>query len=214
MSRAKVKVKTLSTPKISELRDAKNAEVNRWLKNKVVVAVSRAGLRAADLMRMRWVITRKDDGSLKARLVLQGFTDPRLGHIATASPTASRRARQLFLTMSASLGYMVAKCDVKTAFLQGEGDGDGVLAEPIEELRHAMQLSHAECVRTVKTVYGLVNAPRRWWIKVDRDLTGLGWCALETEPCFWVYRDSAGRVLALAVAHVGDFMISHDPTNP
>ena len=28
---------------------------------------------------MRWVITRKSDDSLKARLVIQGFTDPQLG---------------------------------------------------------------------------------------------------------------------------------------
>ena len=32
---------------------------------------------------MRWVITRKSDDSLKARLVIQGFTDPQLG----AKPT-------------------------------------------------------------------------------------------------------------------------------
>ena len=38
-------------------------------------------------MRMRWVIARKSDDSLKARLVIQGFTDPQLGAKPTASPT-------------------------------------------------------------------------------------------------------------------------------
>ena len=32
-------------------------------------------------MKMRWVVTFKDDGSLKARVVVQGFTDQRLGKI-------------------------------------------------------------------------------------------------------------------------------------
>ena len=40
---------------------------------------------------MRWVVTRKPDDSLKARLVIQGFTDPQLGAKPTASATVSRR---------------------------------------------------------------------------------------------------------------------------
>ena len=40
---------------------------------------------------MRWVITRKSDESLKARLVIQGFTDPQLGAKPTASPSLQER---------------------------------------------------------------------------------------------------------------------------
>ena len=114
-------------------------------------------------MKMRWVITRKDTGDLKARLVVLGYTDPGLGMIQTASPTCSRRARQVFLAMSASLGFQVFKGDVKAAFLQGdEGEEErNVLAEPAEELRKALKLDHHQCVRLLKAVYGLVNAPRR-----------------------------------------------------
>ena len=68
-------------------------------------------------MKMRCVVTFKDDGSLKARLVVQGFTDQRL-----SSPTASRRSRQIFLTLAASLGFQTHKGDVKCAFLQRDLD--------------------------------------------------------------------------------------------
>ena len=51
---------------------------------------------------MRWVSTRKSDDSLKARSVIQGFTDPQLGAKLTASPRVSRRRRQLFLTVAGS----------------------------------------------------------------------------------------------------------------
>ena len=54
-------------------------------------------------MRMRWVVTFKDDGQLEARLVVQGFTDQRRGKIPTSSPTASRRSRQICLKCAASL---------------------------------------------------------------------------------------------------------------
>ena len=62
------------------------------------------------------------DGSLMARLVVQSFTDQRLGNISTSSPAASRRSRQIFLTLAASLRFQTHKGDVKCAFFQGDLD--------------------------------------------------------------------------------------------
>ena len=54
------------------LRNAKAIEIQSWVKNRAVEAALREGYSAKDLMRMRWVITRKADGALKARLVVLG----------------------------------------------------------------------------------------------------------------------------------------------
>ena len=62
------------------------------------------------------VITRKPDDSLKARLVIQGFTDPQLGAKPTASPTVSRRGRQLFLTVAGSFRMKVFQGRRKNSF--------------------------------------------------------------------------------------------------
>ena len=117
-------------------------------------------------MKMRLVMTFKHDGSLKARLVVQGFTDQRLGKIPTSSPTASRRSRQIFLTLAASLGFQTHKGDVKCAFLQGDLDGQRVdddddddnfkiesahsvsdtFCEPVPELSRKLQLEHHQCI--------------------------------------------------------------------
>ena len=138
-------------------------------------------------------MTFKDDGSLKARLVVQGFTDQRLGKIPTSSPTASRRSRQIFLTLAASLGFQTYKGDVKCAFLQGDLDEQRVddddddenfkiesaqpvsdtFCEPVLELSRKLQLEHHQCIRLLKAVYGLVNAPRRWYHRVATDLRNL-----------------------------------------
>ena len=71
---------------------------------------------------MSWVVSFKDDSSLKALLVVQGFTDQRLGKILTPSPTASRRSRQIFLTLAASFGFQTREGFVKCALLQGDLD--------------------------------------------------------------------------------------------
>ena len=52
-------------------------------------------------MRMRWVITRKKDDSLPARLVIQGFTDPQLGAnlpLRSQSPGAVSDGSRVFKT--------------------------------------------------------------------------------------------------------------------
>ena len=140
----------------------------------MVEAASRQRISPSALMKMRWVVTFKDDGSLKARLVVQGFTDQRLGKIPTSSPTASRRSRQIFLTLAASLGFQTHKGDVKCAFLQGDLDEQHVddnddddcknesaqpvsdtFCEPVPELSRKLQLEHHQCVRLLKAVCGL-----------------------------------------------------------
>ena len=153
-------------------------------------------------MRMRWVITRKPDDSLKARLVIQGFTDPHLG------------ARQLFLTVAGSLGMKVFKGDAKTAFLQGSVGDQELYCEPIAELSQALGLEHHQCVRLRKSVYGLIDAPRAWWERVEADMNKLNWRTLTTEPCFWVMTSVSGQIEGLDVAYVDDFMVAIHEESP
>ena len=79
-----MRVSTLTPQEREVLVKAKQKEISSFLKHAAVEAATRSGLQCESLMRMRWVITRKSDDSLKARLVIQGFTDPQLG----AKPTA------------------------------------------------------------------------------------------------------------------------------
>ena len=89
-------------------------------------------------------------------MVVQGFTDARLGKIQTSSPTALRRARHVFLTTAASLGFQCHKGDVKCAFPQGNleeenedmdpADGsqlhEDVFCEPTPELARKLELEY------------------------------------------------------------------------
>ena len=118
--RGEVRVSTLTPQEREELVKAKQKEISRFLKHAAVEAATRSGLQCKSLMRMRWVITRKSDDSLKARLVIQGFTDPHLGAKPTASPTVSRRGRQLFLTVAGSLRMKVFRAMQKRPFCKDQ----------------------------------------------------------------------------------------------
>ena len=151
-----MKLRDLLAEEQESLRNAKTIEIQSWVKNRAAEAALHEGYLAKDLTRMRWVITSKADGALKARLVVLGYTDPQLGHIKTASPTGSRRGRQVFMSMAASFGMMVAKRDVNTAFPQGDTGEEqrDIVCEPVKELREHLGLQPDGCVRLLKSVYG------------------------------------------------------------
>ena len=219
--RAEVKVSTLSAEQKRELVKAKDKELSTFVKYSVVEAASRQGISPSALMKMRWVVTFKDDVSLTARLVVQGFTDQRHGKIPTSSPTASRRSRQTFLTLAASFGFQTHKGDLKCAFLQGDLDEQRVdddddddhfriepaqpvsdtFCEPVPELSQKLQLEHHQCIRLLKAVYGLVNAPRRWYHRVATDLRNMNGEESVMEPCLWTFRDEIGVIHALCLVY-------------
>ena len=110
------------------------------------------------------------------------------------------------------VGFRVHKGDVRNAFLQGSSDDRTVLCEPVPELRSRLRLEHHECVEMTKSVYGLGEAPRKWWMRIRGDMANLHWEEIQGEPCFWKLRSrKSGKVIALAVAHVDDVLISIRP---
>ena len=58
---AEVKVSTLSADQRRELVDPKDKELNTIVEYSVIEAASRQGISPSALMKMRWVVTFKDD---------------------------------------------------------------------------------------------------------------------------------------------------------
>ena len=75
--RAEVKVSTLSAEQRRELVEAKDTELNTFVKYSVVEAASRLGISPSALMKMRWVVTFKDDGSLNSTIGGARFHRPK-----------------------------------------------------------------------------------------------------------------------------------------
>ena len=156
---------------------------------------------------------------------MHGFTNQRLGKIPTSSPTASRRSRQIVMTLAASLGFQTHKRDVKCACLQSDLDEQNLddndddfkiesaqsvsdtFCEPTPKLSRKLQLDHNQCVRLLKAAYGLISAPRRRSRRVaptfeTREAKNLSWnfaCGLRNEN---------GVIQALCLVYVDDFTLA------
>ncbi|CAK0855515.1 unnamed protein product [Prorocentrum cordatum] len=169
----------------------------------------------AEVIRCRWVLTRKSDGAAKARLVLLGYQTKDIGQKPAASRTASRRARNLLLTVAAANSWTIVKGDVTSAFLQANDLKKDLFVEADKALSAEFGVQPGQVLRVVKPGYGIGEAPRKWWQTVKQDFAKLGLQACDLEPCLWSLRcPETKALLGLIMCHVDDFILCGDRDHP
>jgi transposase InsO family protein/ribonuclease HI len=150
----------------------------------------------------RWVITVKEDGKKKARLVARGFEE--LDKVQSDSPTISKSVMRVFLAICSSLSWTVCTTDIKSAFLQGQDLDRDVFIKPPSgfEDRHKLW-------KLKKCLYGLNDAARKFYLSVKSCLLRLGCKMSNLEPAFFVYK--TGDVIhGVILCHVDDFLHGGD----
>ena len=70
------------------------------------------------VMGMRWVLTSKQDGTAKARLVVLGYQAHNMTEVQAAAPTMSKTSRNMLLITCANNQFRLRAGDVTSAFLQ------------------------------------------------------------------------------------------------
>ena len=179
-------------------------------------------LSAAVYMLLKW--SKNLDGSprAKARLVVRGYNDEDAlqGNLDTASPTATRLARSLLMSYSATKRWRGWSADVATAFLQGL---------PRERLlwlrlpRKCLEILGATADTRMllkKPVYGQLDAPRRWYLEASRRLKSLGWTQHILDPCLFLLHHAdpqeaaEPRLCGFIALHVDDMLGCGDQNDP
>ena len=145
------------------------------------------------------ILTRKLDPTgkpirYKARLVAQGFRQT-LGvdYHETYSPVANMDSVRIALTIAAALDLEVEQLDVVTAFL-----GSDLEEEVYVKLPEGI-LGGPRIVRLRKSLYGLKQSPRCWYITIDTFiLSELGFTRCRFDTCIYI-RESDGMMIVLYV---------------
>ena len=174
---------------------AKQAEIVNWKNNAVFEEVSDIG---QECISLRWVLTEKmKEGipTVKARLVARGFEE--VLEERKDSPTCSRDALRVAITLIAAHGWQCHSIDIKAAFLQGESINRDVYVRPPIEFRHTTVW------KLRKTVYGLCDAARAWYLRVKDALLSFGMlmCPLDQALFCW-YQE--GVLSGIICIHVDD----------
>ena len=98
--------------------------------------------------------------------------------------------------------------DVKTAFLNGILDSEVELYMEVPAGMHAHTCVIAGKkvgLLLRKSLYGLKQAGRCWWLNIDSFLCSIGFVSCKSEPC--VYNYESGGVIVLLVLYVDDLLM-------
>ena len=101
--------------------------------------------------------------------------------------------------------YRLISGDIKTAFLSGDEDVRNIFIAPPDDVRQMLNVDHDTVLRMRKAVYGLVNAPKKWWVRLRKSLIQHSLTSCSLDPCVFVLRKS-GKVHGVLGVHVDDMI--------
>ena len=174
-----------------EIRLAKLDEFKSYLDNGALRLADRRKLaRDVNFLTSRWVLTVKVDkngffSKFKARWVCRGFQDKHAWEQQTDSPTATRYGFRLVAQCAANNYWDLFHLDLKTAFLQGE-HYNLESRSVIIQLPHDIGLPPWMAGVCLRPVYGLNDAPRRWWNRLDKFLRSINLEPTRADRCTYV----------------------------
>ena len=217
---AELKDKELSEEDWEQVNIGKRKELDKLLKTKAIKIFTneeadqlRAKVPKERILESRFVKTRRvcpdnpDKSEIKCRWVVKGFQDPDVETLERQSPTLTADGLSCVLQLLASMKWIMNVADIEGAFLQGDeysrDSGPIYVMLPHDTFPG---LPTNTIFQLTKCVYGLMDAPLRWWKSLERTLKNLDMQQSELDPCifYWYKQNVLQGVMAV---HVDDLLI-------
>ena len=157
----------------------------------------------------KWVYKTKRDHKgkiekFKARLVAKGFTQREgVDYEANFSPVSSKDSFRVIMALVAHFDMELHQMDVKTAFLNGDLNEEVYMMQP--EGFVANDSGKLVC-RLKKSIYGLKQASRQWYLKFHSVVASYGFVENKVDKC--IYCKVSGRKFIFLILYVDDILLA------
>jgi histone deacetylase 1/2 len=157
----------------------------------------------------RWVykIKRRFDGSIKrykARLVARGFTQQKgIDYSETFSPVIKQVIVRLVFSIAVSCGWKIHQLDIHNAFLNGVLNKEVYMKQPPDFIDSALP-SHV--CRLYKSPYGLKQALRAWYTRLNDFLLSIGFRASKVDTLLFIF--FVGADICYLLVYVDDILLT------
>jgi hypothetical protein len=144
----------------------------------------------------KWVYKTKYDSKgnverFKARLVAKGFLQREgVDYNETFSPVSKKDSFRVVMVLVAHYDLELHQMDIKIAFLNSDLEEQVFMTQPEGFVVEGKE--HMGC-RLKKSIYGLKQASRQWYLKFDNMIRSFGFMENEVDNC--IYMKSKGGSL-------------------
>jgi hypothetical protein len=196
---------SLQPEELRKFEEAKAKEENALIANGTFELVPESSVpRGARIMDSRYVWTKKvnelSEKLYKARLVAK---DIRFGAVLDSnySPVVASKSVRAILALCALFDMNMFQVDLNNAFLHAILDGDVYVRFPKGYER--MPGADGMVMKLRKSLYGLQEAPKRWYETLTTFMAENGWRTTPYDPCLFFRQTENGGVMVLGL-HVDD----------
>jgi hypothetical protein len=139
----------------------------------------------------------------KACLVAKGFT-PRedIDYNDTFSPVSCKDSFRIIIALVVHYDLELHQMDVKTTFLNGDVLENVYMAQP---KGFAMKRKEHIGCHMNKSIYGLKQASRQWYLKFDETIRNFGFKENEEDNC--IYTKFRNRKFIFLILYVDDILV-------
>jgi Reverse transcriptase (RNA-dependent DNA polymerase)/gag-polypeptide of LTR copia-type len=185
--------------------EAMMQEFNNFEQRSVWAPVKRDSVpKSKKILKTKWVLKQKPDGTHRARLVAKGFTQvPGVDFTESFSPVINDVTMRILIVFWIMNKYYAAQVDVETAFLCGELDEEIYIESP-----EGYNLPPDEVLLLKKAMYGLVQAARQFWKLFANIMKDMGFIQSMADPCLYFQQVDNSRVYV--IQYVDDALIIGD----
>ncbi|WVZ54111.1 hypothetical protein U9M48_004966 [Paspalum notatum var. saurae] len=155
----------------------------------------------------KWVYKTKRDSKgnierYKARLVAKGFTQREgINYTETFSPVSANDSFRIIMALVAHYDVELHQMDVKTEFLNGDLYENVFMAQP----------KGSVVKKKKKSIYGLKQASRQWYLKFDETIRSFGFKENVEDNCIYA-KFKNGKFIFL-VLYVDDILLASSDMN-
>ena len=187
-------------------RDAITKEFDKMKQYQVYKVVKRTTIpKGRKCVKHKWVFDIKRNGVFRARLVACGYSQqPGVDFTESYSPVINDAVFRLLIIMEILFKLVGMIIDVETAFLNGDLEEEIYMDAP-----QGSNLQFDDVWLLVKSLYGLVQSARQFFLKFREILLKLQFKQSEIEPCLFSKQSNDGVIFV--VVYVDDcYVVGHE----
>ena len=141
-------------------------------------------------VKCKWVFEIKRNGIFRSQLVACGYSQvPGIDFTESYAPVINDITWRILIIIKMIFGYNAKIVDVETAFLYGNLDEQIFMDCP-----PGMEHEEHKCLELNKSIYGLVQAARQYYLKFTQVLRNIGFIGGNADPCLFKRQDKNGTV--------------------